>query len=79
MHPFAQPPFHPICIGVLREGFLRSIQLVLQVKEGGGDHSRSSLREFHIFEYVHFWENEVVTTGQQERLCGGSERDVCLN
>lgn len=35
MHPFAQPPFHPICIGVLREGFLRSIQLVLQVKEGG--------------------------------------------
>ena len=31
----------------------------------GADHSRSSLREFHIFEYVHFWENKVVTTGQQ--------------
>ena len=44
-----------------------------------GDHSRSSLREFHIFEYVHFWENKVVTTWQQEGLCGRSERDVCLN
>lgn len=35
MHLFAQPLFHLSCVGALREGFLRSIQLVLQVREGG--------------------------------------------